>query len=287
MKFFQRKKRTAPYRQAATKYRLQRKSDHIIRDIVTASLSLTVITVFSAVLIYGTNFVLSSPYLQTSEITVRGCKELTEKDVLALAAVEPSQNLLVVKVEDVEKRIKGNPWIKQVSVGREYPDRVVIEIRERQPVALLKQDTAFYLLDMEGVMFKKLETSDETDLPILTGFSNNGKTDQQLLGKTLALLQYLAASKDFPNIKTVSEIHGHERLGLSLFTNTGLCLLLGFDNYDNKFKRLPMIMADLDRRNQKSGFMQIDLSDPVKVTVQQRNILVPSETAPTKARVKT
>jgi hypothetical protein len=48
-----------------------------------------------------------------------------------------------------------------------------------------------------------------------------------------------------------------------------------------------MIMTDLDRRNQKTGFMQIDLSDPVKVTVQQRNILVPSETAPAKARYKT
>ena len=287
MRFFKRKKRTTVYRQAATKYRLKRKSDHIVRDIVTASLSLSVIAVLSAVLIYSTNFVLSSPYLQTGEVTVRGCKELTEKDVLALASIEPSQNLLVVKVADVEKRIKSNPWVKQVSVGREYPDRVVIEIHERKPVALLKQEAAFYLLDMEGVMFKKLETNDEMDLPILTGFYNNGKMDRPLLDKTLVLLQYLAAAKDFPNIKTVSEIHGHERLGLSLFTNTGLCLLLGFDNYDNKFKRLPMIMADLDRRNQKTGFMQIDLSDPVKVTVQQRNILVPSETAPPKARFKT
>ena len=69
--------------------------------------------------------------------------------------------------------------------------------------------------------------------------------------------------------------------------NNGLCLFLGFENYENKFKRLPMIMADLDRRNQKSGFMQIDLSDPVKVTVQQRNILAPSEAARVKARYKT
>jgi hypothetical protein len=46
-------------------------------------------------------------------------------------------------------------------------------------------------------------------------------------------------------------------------------------------------MADLDRRNQKTAFMQIDLSDPVKVTVQQRNILTPSETVPAKRFVGT
>lgn len=287
MMFFKRKQRPRAYRPAAAKYRLKRRSENIWRDTVTAFLSLTVIAGLSSVLIYTYNFVLSTPYLQTSEVTVRGCKELTERDVLSLAAIEPSRNLLVVNVEDVEKRIRTNPWVKQVSVGREYPDRVVIEIRERKPVALLKQETAFYLLDMEGVMFKKLESNDEMDLPVLTGFFSKGKMDRPLLDKTLVLLQYLATTQEFPNIKAVSEIHGHERLGLSLFTNTGLCVLLGFDNYDNKFKRLPMIMADLDRRNQKSGFMQIDLSDPVKVTVQQRNILVPSETASPKARFKT
>jgi hypothetical protein len=35
-------------------------------------------------------------------------------------------------------------------------------------------------------------------------------------------------------------------------------------------------MADLDRKNMKAGFLLIDLSDPAKVNVQQRNILGPA-----------
>jgi cell division protein FtsQ len=275
------------YHPAAAKYRLKRQSSHIFRDVATAFLSLSAVAIFSASLVYGYSFLISIPYLQANEIMIRGCKELTEKDILALAAIKPSQNILVVNVDEVGRRIKANPWVKDVSVGREFPDRVVIEIKERIPAALLKKDMAFYLMDLEGVTFKKLEMDDEMDLPILTGFHSSDKPDNQLLKKSLDLLHYLTKSQDFPNIKTVSEIHGNERLGISIFTNSGLCLLLGFDNYENKFKRLPVVMADLDRRNQKKGFIQIDLSDPVKVTVQQRNILVPSETAPSKARFKT
>jgi cell division protein FtsQ len=275
------------YRPAAARYRLIRRSGTILRDCLTVFASLSAIAVLTGSLIYAYSFLISIPYFQAREIMIRGCKELTEKEILSLAAIKPSQNILVVNTDEAARRIRVNPWVKDVSVGREFPDRVVIEIRERTPMALLKKDTAFYLLDMEGVTFKKLEMGDDLDLPILTGFHSSGKLDLPLLERTLQMIQYLAKNPDFPNIKAISEINGSERFGLSLFTNTGLCLSLGFDNYENKLKRLPAIMADLDQRRQKTAFLQIDLSDPIKVTVQQRNILTPSESTPAKARVKT
>ena len=59
----------------------------------------------------------------------------------------------------------------------------------------------------------------------------------------------------------------------SLFTDTGLCLQLGFDGYESKLKRLIPVMADLDRKNLKTSFLLIDLNDATKINVQQRNIL--------------
>jgi hypothetical protein len=35
-------------------------------------------------------------------------------------------------------------------------------------------------------------------------------------------------------------------------------------------------MADLDRKNLKTGFLLIDLSDPAKINVQRRNVLEPA-----------
>jgi len=256
--------------------RLKRRSGQILKDIFKVLLVLTSIFTVTSLVIYGYCFLLSASYFGVRETSVRGCKELTEKDILNLASIRPSQNILAVNAEAITDKVKKNPWVKDVQVGREFPKRLVIEVQERTAVALLKKDNSFYLLDLDGVAFKKLENSDESDLPALTGCYREGQLNTHLLSKSLELLRYLSASKEFPNIRSIAEIHADEVLGFSLFTDNNLCLRLGYDYYENKIKRLMPVMADLERRNVPLKYLLIDLSDPTKITVQKRDILPPA-----------
>jgi len=256
------------------KYRLKRRSKNIAQELYRTALVLCVIIITTAVMIYGYMFTIGSPYFEIKEINVRGCKELTEKEILSLAAIKPAHNLLAINLDKVARRIEANPWIKEVYVGRELPNRLIIEVRERLPVALIKRDNGFSLLDIEGVAFKKLEKNDELNIPVLNIRYSEG-SDSELFVKSLELLRYLSTSQDFPTIKNISEIHGHDVFGLSLFTNSGLCIRLGFDSYENKLKRLNPVMADLERRNLKLGFLLIDLNDPAKITVQKKDVFGP------------
>jgi cell division protein FtsQ len=269
------------------KNRFKRHGRNILQEVSKAVLLVVVILTITATMIQGYHYLVSSTYFQIKETIVKGCKELTEKDVLTLAAVKPFQSLLTINLDAVIRRIAANPWVKDVYIGRELPNRLVIEIRERTAVALVKRDSGFYLLDPEGIPFKKLQNGDETDLPVLSGCYAEDKTNAHLLTKSLELLSFLSNLKDFPAINRVSEIHGHEVFGLSLFTDSGLCLQLGFDNYDNKLKRLAPVMADLDRRNLKPGYLLIDLSDPTKITVQRKNVLGPAAAPGSKKELRT
>ncbi|MGD1152126.1 MAG: FtsQ-type POTRA domain-containing protein [Syntrophales bacterium] len=259
----------------AKKYRLQRRSKHILHELFRTALLLGVISIVGAIMIFGYNFTVSSPYFQIKEVIVRGCKELTEKEILSYAAIKPSQNLLAINLGTIARRIESNPWVKEVSIGREFPNRLIIDLQERTAVALVKRDNGFNLLDLDGVAFKKLEKNDEVDIPVLNGCYSDDN-DSALFTKSLELLRYLSASKEFPTIGNIAEIHGHEVFGLSLFTDSGLCIRLGFDSYENKLKRLNTVMADLERRNMKLGFMVIDLNDPAKIAVQKKNVLSPA-----------
>jgi cell division protein FtsQ len=256
------------------KYRLRRRSKNILHDILRAALLLSVILTITAVMIHGYNFTISSPYFRIKETIVRGCKELTEKEILSLAGIKPFQSLLTINVNTIARRIEANPWVKDVSIGRELPNRLIIEVRERTAVALVKRDNGFSLLDLDGVAFKKLENNDEVDIPVLNGCYTDG-SDSVLFTKSLELLRYLSTSKEFPTIRNIAEIHGNDVFGLSLFTNSGLCIRLGFDSYENKLKRLTPVMADLERKNMILGFLLIDLNDPAKITVQKKNVLGP------------
>ncbi len=268
-------KRGFHFQLEARKHRAKRRAGGVIREVIQVISLLAAIVVVTAGLLAGYDWVLSAPRLAVRETIVRGCKELTEKEILALAAVRPAANILAVNPDAISRRIRTNPWIKEVFIGREFPDRLVIVVRERTAVALLQREEGLHILDSDGTPFKKLETGDEANLPVLTGFVAGGRTNDVLVKKSIALLGYLAGPNAIPAIGAVSEVHGNETFGLSLFTDTGLCLQLGFDGYEGKFQRLLPVMADLDRKNLKVGFLLIDLSDPAKINVQQRNLLKP------------
>ena len=256
--------------------RLRRRSGLFLSDILKVLSMLVVVFAVTSLFIYGYCSVISAPYFGIRETDVRGCKEITEKDVLHLASIGPSQNILAVNTEAITARVRKNPWIKEVYVGRELPARLVIQVRERTAVALLKKDNSFYLMDPDGVPFKKLESGDEADLPALTGCYQEGVLNPHLLSKALDLLSFLSAQKEFPGIRSIAEIHVDEVFGFSIFTDSNLCLRLGYDNYESKIKRLIPVMADLEKRNIPLKYLLIDLADPTKITIQKKDILTPA-----------
>jgi cell division protein FtsQ len=260
----------------AKKNRWKRRAGEVIREIGRALLLTGGIAAVALLLLLGFDLTIRSPHLSIRETVVRGCKELTEKDILTLANLRPTANILTLNPDAIARRIRANPWIREVFVGREFPDRLVIVVRERKAVAILQKEGSLYFLDGNGAPFKRLESGDEPNLPVLTGCVREGITDEVLVTKSIALLNYLADAKDIPAIGAVSEVHGNETFGLSLFTETGLCLQLGYEGHESKLKRLIPVMADLDRKNLKTSFLLIDLNDPMKINVQQRNILEPA-----------
>ena len=85
---------------------------------------------------------------------------MTEKDILTLAAIRPSPNILAsLNPDAITRRTGSNPGSGRSSSGREFPDRLVIVVRERKAVALLQREAGrLDLLDSDaGNLSMKLE----------------------------------------------------------------------------------------------------------------------------------
>ncbi len=257
----------------AKKNRLRRRIIGALGESLGAMSLLAAATVLGALFVYSYSTILSSPYFSIREISVRGVKELTEKDILASAKIRMRSNILSVNTDAVAKRISVNPWIKSVYVGRELPDRLVLEVRERTPVALVKQAGALYLMDVDGFVFKKLSRADEVDLAILSGVDVRAKSASVLVGEALKLLEKLSAEDHHTCLGEVSEIHVAEVFGLSRWTDSGLHLKLGRENFAGKLNQLQVVLADLEKRGLKNGHLFVDLADISKVTVQRKDTL--------------
>ena len=261
----------------AKKYRLRRRLLGTLGESLGALSLLIAAAVLSVLFVYAYSALLSASYLEIKEVSVRGVKELTEKDILAMAEILPRANILSVSTDAVARRISANPWVKNIYVGRELPDRLVLDVRERTPIALVKQTGNFYLMDGEGFVFKKLSKGDEVDLAIVTGVNIHAKAQSALLAEALKLLERLSASDQHALLGTVSEMHVDEVFGLSVLTNKGLHLKLGRENFVGKLHQLQVVLADLEKRGMKNGHLFVDLADVSKVTVQRKGILEKSQ----------
>jgi cell division protein FtsQ len=248
--------------------RLKRNSGKIYREALSACALLAVVVAIASAMIFAYSYLLSTDLFRLDRIDVKGCERLTEKDVITAAQIGPAQNLLALRTSAVADRIKKNPWVGDIEVTRSFPHALSVSITEKKPVALVKRMSDLYFLDAEGSVIKKLESGEDTDLPVLTGFSENA----ELVRKSIELLNFFAAQAEFPQARDIAEINGDEVQGLSIFLDNGLCLQLGLDDYAGKLKKFKIILADLGRRNIGPGFLLIDLHNPGAITVQKRGV---------------
>lgn len=94
-----------------------------------------------------------SPLLAVRSVQVDGVHRLDAERVRAAAAVRTGTPLLQVDVGAVEARVRRLPQVAAVRAARGWPDRVVITVTERVPIAVVTQDGRRSLADADGVLF--------------------------------------------------------------------------------------------------------------------------------------
>lgn len=262
----------------AKRFRLARRFGGVLGDLFRALSLLLSAAVLCGAFIYVYSVPLSAPYFAIRETSVRGLKELTEKDILALADVKPAQNILAVNKKALAKKIAANPWVKDIYVGRELPDRLVLELREREPLTMLKVKSGFYLVDTEGNVFKKVNENDEADLPVITGFDDLERTKEPVFAHAVKLVATLQNTRKYSYLGSVAEVHINEIFGLSVLTERGFYLRLGTDRLESKLSNVKAVMADMEKKGMLNGLISFDLTDDAKITVQRKGVFVGNQT---------
>ena len=84
----------------------------------------------------------------------------------ALAALVRDANYFSAPLDEIYQRARGLSWVAEVSVRRQWPDTVKLQVTEREPVAVWNEAV---LVSSNGEPFKGLKQYDLSGLPRLTG----------------------------------------------------------------------------------------------------------------------
>ena len=236
------------------------------------------VATFSAVLIvvggfFVTQLLLASDLFRVEQVTVQGNSRLKENQVVALSDIQIGINTFNLDLGLIGRKIEENPWVESAHVQRIFPRQLLINIEERQPVAIINLGYLYYL-DSRGEIFKVLGAADNLDYPIVTGFDytkaqeHNPEYAHQLR-QIVGLLADLSQRKLF-SLDQVSEIHFATRGGLSLFTlKGGVKVKLGYTDYSRKLDRLERIYTQLQPKLRMLDYIDLNVDEKVIVRIEQ------------------
>jgi cell division protein FtsQ len=120
--------------------------------------------------LHDPRFVLST----TDDIAVEGNAHLTRDQVLSVFGGDLERNIFRMSLAERRADLERLPWVQHATVMRLLPDHIRVEIRERVPVAFVRQGTQIGLVDAGGVLLD-MPAEDAGDprysFPVLTGIN--------------------------------------------------------------------------------------------------------------------
>lgn len=105
----------------------------------------------------GAWIVLNTGVFGVREVRVAGVELLTPAQVREAAAVPDGTPLARVDVAAVQSRVAKLPPVDRVTVRRDWPSALVVEVVERTAVAVVPQEERFAVVDRSGVVFRVLD----------------------------------------------------------------------------------------------------------------------------------
>jgi cell division protein FtsQ len=106
----------------------------------------------AAMVIVATSLVISrSSLLHLRHLEVVGTTSLTRAEVVRLAGLSSSTNVLWFDPGAVERRLESDPWVATATVARRLPATIRISVVERAPVAMIRDERGFTVVATDGV----------------------------------------------------------------------------------------------------------------------------------------
>jgi cell division protein FtsQ len=191
-----------------------------------------------------------------AQLSIFGRHQLSEQDILSAAEVSERTSLLFLDVERARSRLQASPWIAEASVRKTYPDRLQIDITEREAFALWQKDGQISLIALDGTVLAPLIDRRFAALPLVVGPGAEKRAKD-----FLALLDRYPAIRDTVR---ASILVANRRWNLKL--KNGIDVRLPEVNPDHGLETLAAL--DRDKQVLTRDITAIDLRLADRVTVR-------------------
>jgi len=156
------------------------------------------------------------------------------------------QNIFKIPLKFISRSIETSyADVKDVTARIALPDRLVVDIKLRKPIALV-HNNKYYPIDEEGFVLPAVAASGSiTNLPVIDGinFKYGRKNTSRNLKLAMDLLREIREAKFIAPLDLVS-INAADPRSMSFFLRNGLEVKIGSENFKQRLDALSRTLKD-------------------------------------------
>ena len=217
---------------------------------------------------------LFTPVFNITDITVKGNKVLTPREIITVSGIKRGANLFRINTDKAEKNIASLGYVDSVEVKRKFFARVEIDIVESVEVAYVTFSGNYVGLGADGKVIGITKSSDiKPKKAIISGYGVKSVKKGSIIEgksrrKTEIIRSLLTALKDNSLVSSVKKIDISDTDSIFVVMTSDTKINLG-DSYQLDYK-LKCVCAVLDELGEVRGG-KIDVSDPSNVIYEGGN----------------
>jgi cell division septal protein FtsQ len=260
----------ARFRTKKQKGKPRRKKSAAERPVVTKKHIATGIVILVILITLGGGYwiLLKSPYFNVAEVVFSEKRDPSSVDYYGIEKMLSGRNMFSLDLDEIELSIKTEyPELKALMIVRQFPGRVVMEMRYRTPIAQIKSGQ-YYLVDREGVILPGVTLAERENYPVIDGVSTwierlvGKRCDSVKLTKALYLIQRMYDTGLFEG-HILHEVDVANTKNISFYLEDGLEVKIGGEDFSARLERLVRLLADPKVRPEEIRYIDLRFKDPV------------------------
>ncbi|MBU1131944.1 FtsQ-type POTRA domain-containing protein [Patescibacteria group bacterium] len=233
---------------------------------------LKVLLAFVFILIGGIiYFIFMSQYFQIKNIEINGLQKIKKENIDKIIDSYRSQRKMIIfsrnnywlfKPNDLKNKIIEKYWFEELAIKKKFPDKIMIELKEKESAINWLSNDLCYHLDLTGVAIEYCEDNNafltirdmkNKELKIGEPASVSGEELDNLI-KLNFQVQMIAIDKFTPLAyeKTDNSLELKTDDGFSIYFNSNL-------NFDEQALRLDALLNQPEMKEELSKLKYIDL----------------------------
>ncbi|MGH9594178.1 MAG: cell division protein FtsQ/DivIB [Bryobacteraceae bacterium] len=197
-------------------------------------------------------------------IEITGASHASRRSLEGVFTEDLGRSVYLMPLYARRDTLRTVDWVRDATVARVWPNRVIVQVSERTPVAFLTLSSSrFALIDADGVILQPAK--DRFTLPVLIGVHTTDTLSvrRDRVHRMLGLMTELGAAG-----RTISEIDVSDRDNLKVsqpYEGRVLTLLLGDHNFAARYGNFVAHYKEIQTRLPGATTLDLRLEDRITV----------------------